>query len=229
MGKVITIDGPAGSGKSTTARAVARRLGGTLLDTGAIYRCIALAARRRGVSTDDVEGLAKVALEAKVSFQPQDDPAKGDRVFLDGDDVSHEIRTSGVSLDASKISAHPEVREALLQVQRDLAREGIVVAEGRDMGTVVFPQARHKFFLDANTETRAKRRYKELLEKGEQISYHQVLADQKSRDRRDAEREASPLRAAEDAVRIDSTQLTPKEVVETILARVNQKKESQPL
>ncbi len=226
--EIVTIDGPAGSGKSTAAFLVARELDAVLLDTGAIYRCVALVAAERGVSNEDAHALAEMARTLEISFQNDLSELGGrstGRVFVDGIDVSEKIRTPRVSSDASKISAYPEVRAELLQLQRKQAwKEGdksLIVAEGRDMGTVVFPDAPHKFFLVADAETRAERRYKELVEKGSDVSYAQVLEDQKERDRRDEQRQASPLRPAEDACIVDTTKMGLSEVVEGILKQIS--------
>ena len=207
---VVAIDGPAGSGKSTAARRLAQRLAYTLLDTGAIYRAVALIARERGVSWDDEAGLAGVAggLEVRFAFE-------GDlnRVFLGQREVTAEIRTPEMNEGASKVSRHPAVRAALLDLQRRLAAAGGIVAEGRDVGSVVFPHAGAKFFLSANPEVRARRRYEELRAAGHDASYETVLQDQIERDRRDSTRAVAPLRKAEDALEIDSSALGPDEVV----------------
>lgn len=225
--EIVTIDGPAGSGKSTAAFLVARELDAILLDTGAIYRCVALVAEERGVSEQDAHALAEMARTLEISFQNDLSGGSSGRVFVDGRDVTEKIRTPRVSSDASKISAYPKVRAALLQLQRrqawkDLNKDkDVIVSEGRDMGTVVFPDAPHKFFLVADAETRAERRYKELVEKGSDVSYAQVLADQKERDRRDEQRQASPLRPAEDACTVDTTKMGLSEVVEVILKQIS--------
>jgi cytidylate kinase len=219
---VITIDGPAGSGKSTTARRVARAVGGQLLDTGAIYRCLALEARRHGVDVSQAAQLAELARTLDIRFGPVEDDRRDPDVFLNGQPVTREIRVPEISQAASVVSAHPEVREALLQLQRRLAFQSpdVVVAEGRDMGTVVFPAAKHKFFLEADMQTRARRRHKELEMRGHAVCLQTVLADQQKRDLRDRQRKVAPLRAAEDAVVIDSTDLSPKQVVDRIMAHL---------
>ena len=207
---IVAIDGPAGAGKSTVARQLARRLGFAIIDTGAIYRSVALAARRAGVAWDDDEGLRRV-LDAGLGLS-----FEGERVLLHGEDVTEAIRTPEISRGASVVSARPVVRQKLLQLQRDLghaAPRGAVL-EGRDIGTVVFPDAEVKFFLTASDAARAQRRHAELAEKGIQVPLEEVLADQQRRDKDDTERAISPLRPAPDAVRVDTTGLDLDEVVE---------------
>lgn len=203
---VIAIDGPAGAGKSTVARAVARALGATYLDSGAMYRCVALAALRAGVDLDDGAELGRLARELEVAL------ADG-RVMLDGEDVSEEIRRPGVSAAASRVSAHPEVRSAMVERQRTVIATGDYVAEGRDIGTVVSPAAPLKVFLTASDTERARRRADQT---GEPLA--EVLASQGSRDARDRGRAHGPMRPAEDAVEIDTTGLSVDEVVERIVA-----------
>src|SRR5215468_9311417 len=192
---IVAIDGPSGAGKSTVSKLLARRLGLSFVDTGALYRTVALSARRQGIATDD-----------------------DNRVYLDGEDVSAEIRTPEISLLASAVSARPVVREGLLGLQRRLALESPVgaVLEGRDIGTVVFPDADLKFFLEASPEVRARRRYEELFQKGGESSLDAVLADQTKRDRDDASRAVAPLKAAEDAVRVDTSGVPLSEVVQRL-------------
>jgi CMP/dCMP kinase len=198
---VIAIDGPAGAGKSTVARALATALGFTYLDSGAMYRCVALAALRRGANLDD--STAITAIVAALSFD-----FAGERVLLDGEDVSEEIREPRVSEASSRVSVHPGVREALVARQRELIGAGRYVAEGRDIGTVVSPDSPLKVFLTASAEERARRR---AAQTGEDPAA--VLAAQLERDRRDENREHSALRAAADAVEIDTTGLSQDEVV----------------
>lgn len=220
---VVAIDGPAGAGKSTVSRRVAAALGYTLLDTGALYRCVGLDAQRKGVlhAPDAIAQLATdMAARHAIAFEG-DDPS-GQRVLLDGEDVSQAIRTAEVSTLASKVSAIPGVRSALLQVQRDVGRDGRVVVEGRDIGTVVFPEARAKFFLTASVEARAARRYEELLVRDPSTTLRSVEDQVRERDHRDSGRPVAPLSRAEDAELVDSTQLDIDEVVEFIASRVRQ-------
>ena len=213
--RIIAIDGPAGAGKSTVARLLAERLGYALVDTGAIYRCVALAAVRRGVALDDDQRLAALVDGLEVSFQMS---AQGNRVFLDGEDVSEDIRKPANSLAASQVAGRAVVRERLLGLQQRLGRsaERGAVLEGRDIGTVVFPDADLKVFLFAQPEVRAQRRHEELVLKGAATSLSQVLAEQTKRDREDSEREVAPLKPAADAVQLDSSRLDALGVVEQI-------------
>jgi cytidylate kinase len=222
---IVAIDGPAGAGKSTVSRRLAARLGFAMVDTGAIYRTVALAAARGGVALDDDAALARLLPGLAIRFAPPPAgrEAAGQRVMLGAEDVSEAIRTPAVSLGASAVSARPVVRDGLLGLQRRLATaEGLAgaVLEGRDIGTVVFPDADAKFFLTASDEMRARRRFDELRAKGERVRFEDVLADQRKRDRDDREREIAPLRAAEDAVAVDTTGLTADDVVERLAAEV---------
>jgi CMP/dCMP kinase len=201
---VIAIDGPAGAGKSTVARALAAELGFTYLDSGAMYRCVALAALRREADPDDTGGMAVLAADVSISLE-------GDRVELDGEDVSAEIREPRVSEASSRVSVHPGVREALVERQRGLIAAGRYVAEGRDIGTVVSPDAPLKVFLTASSEERARRR---AAQTGEDPAA--VLAAQRERDERDETREHSALRPAANAVEIDTTGVALDEVVTRI-------------
>jgi cytidylate kinase len=201
---VITIDGPSGSGKGTVSRMLARELGFHFLDSGALYRLLALAATRRGVPLDDEAGLAALCGELDIRF-PAD--AAADLVLLDGEDVTQEIRTEAAGSGASQVAALPGVRTALLKRQRDFRAAPGLVADGRDMGTVVFPDAQAKFFLTASAEERAERRFKQLKEMGINSIYEDILADIRARDERDAGRSVAPLRAAADAAQVDTTDL----------------------
>ena len=222
---IVAIDGPAGAGKSTAARRLAVRLGFAMVDTGAIYRAVALAATRAGVALDDDLALAELLPAVRIRFEPPP-PGRADagqRVLLGEEDVSLAIRTPAMSLGASAVSARPVVRAGLLELQRRLATapgQAGAVLEGRDIGTVVFPDADAKFFLTASPEVRARRRYDELLAKGERATLEQVLADQQRRDRDDAERAVAPLQAADDAVQLDTSRLAADAVVDALAAAV---------
>jgi cytidylate kinase len=219
----VAIDGPAGAGKSTASRLVAARLGFSMVDTGAIYRAVALAATRRGVSLDDDARLAELLPAVDLRFAPPAAPGGGQRVLLGEEDVSTEIRTPAMSLGASKVSARPVVRAGLLDLQRRLALapgNAGAVLEGRDIGTVVFPDADVKFFLTASAEERARRRHAELRAKGDPQSFEEVLADQLRRDRDDSQRAVAPLRPADDAIVIDTTGTPLGDVVERIVREV---------
>lgn len=215
---VVAIDGPAGSGKSTVSRLLAQRLGYDLLDTGAIYRTLALLARRAGVAWDDGAGVAALAHALDIRFQLD---GTLNRVFVGGADVTGEIRTPEISDGASRVSALPEVRAALLDLQRRLGAAGGVVAEGRDVGTVVFPAAEAKFFLTASADERARRRTVELRAAGRPVDQASVLAEIVERDHRDSTRAAAPLRKADDATEVDSSGMDPAEVVETMFRVVS--------
>ena len=215
MPPIVAIDGPAGAGKSTVARELARRLGFTIVDTGAIYRAVALAARRGGIDWEDDAGLAALldGREFRLSF------ADDTRVLLQGDDVTDAIRTPEITRGASVVSARAVVRKKLLGLQRELgrrARRGAVL-EGRDIGTVVFPDADVKFFLTATDQARAARRQSELQEKGLSVAVAEVLADQRRRDKDDTERAIAPLKPAPDAVVVDTTDMDLGQVVEECL------------
>ena len=207
---MVTIDGPAGAGKSTVSRMLAERLGYRLLDTGALYRAVALAAQRKAVSWGDGPGAAAVARDLDIDFRMEN---MKNRVFMGAEEVTSAIREPAISEGASRVSALPEVRTALLDLQRRMGSAGGVVVEGRDAGTVVFPDAGAKFFLTAAPEVRAHRRWVELRNAGMEIDETSVLADMIVRDHRDESRAAAPLRQAPDAQRVDSTHLSVDEVV----------------
>jgi cytidylate kinase len=211
---VVAIDGPAGAGKSTVSKRVAQTLGYRLLDTGAIYRTVALLAKRGQVAWDDADGVAAIASELEVDFRWE---GQVNRVLAFGEDVSEAIRTPDISQGASQVSALPPVRSALLELQQRLGREGGVVAEGRDIGTVVFPDAEAKFFLTASPNVRARRRYDELVAKGATVSFEDTLAEMVERDERDSNREVAPLAKADDAVALDSSSMGVDQVVEAIV------------
>ncbi len=212
---VVTLDGPGGSGKGTIARHVATALGWHCLDSGALYRALALAAAERGIDAQDDPALRQLARDFELRFDP--DPSI-ERIFLDGREVSGRLREETVGECASRLAARPVVREALLARQHAFRRDPGLVADGRDMGTVVFPDAVIKIFLTASPEERAARRHKQLMDKGIDASLAALAADIAQRDRRDASRPVSPLRPAADAVVLDTTGLAIPEVVARVLA-----------
>ena len=212
---VIAIDGPVGSGKGTVSHRIAAALGFALLDSGALYRTLALAARAEGVSFDDASALARLARGLEVDFTAGD-AANPVRPRLAGVDVGDEIRTEQCGHDASRVSAHPEVRAALLALQRGFRRPPGLVADGRDMGSVVFPDAPVKVFLTATSEARAERRHKQLMAKGIDVTVARLLREVAERDERDRERVAAPMKPARDAVVVDTTGAG----VDTVVARV---------
>lgn len=217
---IIAIDGPSGSGKSTVAKLLASRLGYMYIDTGAMYRAVALQAKRDSVDINDSSALNRLCNNVKLEFVPDNG---GLRTILNGEDVSEAIRTPEMSMAASDISARKEVREALLVLQRRMGEKGGVVLEGRDVGTVIFPNAEAKFFLDASLEERGKRRYKELAAKGMDVTLEQTIEDVRKRDDNDSSREIAPLKKADDAVVVDSTGLGIEEVVGKMTVVVNEK------
>jgi cytidylate kinase len=214
VGITIAVDGPASSGKGTVARAVARELGYAYVDTGAMYRAVALCAERRGVSWEDENALAALASGLRFRFSWRGELL---RVEVDGEDVTSEIRLDQYGTGASRVSRQPAVRLALLGLQRALGAAGGVVMDGRDIGTVVLPDAELKIYLDADVHERARRRYEEILRRGEAVVLEQVLAAMVERDRLDMQRDVAPLRPADDAVVIDSTGRTPQAVTEQVL------------
>ncbi|HVH42102.1 MAG TPA: (d)CMP kinase [Labilithrix sp.] len=244
---IVAIDGPAGAGKSTVARLLAEALGYVLVDTGAMYRAVALAATRAGVPWNDAERVAGIArgIVSTHALRFERDDKLGVRVFLKGEwanpqaetndpiaageqggqfapDISEAIRLPEIAQGASTVSAHGEVRAVLLDLQRQAGEGGGVVLEGRDIGTVVFPDAEVKFFLTASAEVRARRRHEELVAKGQNITFDETLADVKERDARDEGRAVAPLRKAETAVLVDSTSMTIEQTVAFMLAKVRE-------
>jgi cytidylate kinase len=212
---IITIDGPSGSGKGTVSRAVAKALGWSLLDSGALYRLVALAGRRASVSLDDGTALARLAGQMDIRFDSNE--SGHEVVWLDGQDVTRAIRTEQAGGDASRVAALGEVRAALLDRQRRFAVPPGLVADGRDMGTVIFPQARVKIYLDASPAERARRRHKQLKEKGVTANLAALSLEIAERDRRDSTRTASPLVASADATVLDTTGMSVDEVIGRVL------------
>lgn len=213
---IIAIDGPAGSGKSTIARMLAKRLGFKYLDTGAMYRALTWKAIQRGVNLEDENALCQLMDQTNIEFQYKDDSLQ---VFVDGVDVTKEIRSPSVTNNIHYISNTPGVRQRMVKLQQKHAAEGNTVAEGRDMGTVVFPRAEKKFFLDAEIKERAKRRYAEF-KPSQKISYADVVKDLETRDRRDTTRNNSPLIKGSDAIYINTTNMTIEEVFHMILKEI---------
>lgn len=223
---IITIDGPSGAGKSTISKLLAARLHYTYLDTGAMYRVVALQVKRAGLDLEadnTGEELRQLLDTFDMRLAPGEE-GQETRAFLDGEDVSDAIRTPEMALLASRVSAEPEVRSKLTEMQRAIGNNGAIVAEGRDMGTIVFPKARYKFFLDATPEERALRRQKQLLEQGRKVGYEELLAQIKKRDRDDSSRSLAPLKPAADAVIIDSSEMGIDEVVSFMLKVVKKGK-----
>lgn len=214
----VAIDGPAGAGKSTVAKAAAKELGYIYVDTGALYRTVALSAFRNGVQNDK-EALIKMLDEIKVELKYIDGVQA---VYLNGEDVSSLIRTPEISMAASTTSAIPEVRAFLLDLQRNIAKENNVIMDGRDIATVVLPNANVKIFLSASAECRAERRYKELIEKGENVKYEDVLADVNQRDYQDSHREIAPLKPSEESIILDTSECTLEESIALIVNTVKE-------
>jgi len=214
---VITLDGPGGVGKGTVSGLLARRFGWHYLDSGALYRLTALAAMNHGVDFDNESALAVIAEHLDIRFQQEGDAVV---VLLEGDDVTRQIRTEEVGSNASRVAAFGRVREALLKRQRAFRTEPGLIADGRDMGTVVFPEANLKIFMTASAEERANRRFKQLRDSGASADYERVLADIVERDERDSSRAVAPLKPADDAIVIDTTVQSIDEVMERVLALV---------
>jgi cytidylate kinase len=216
-GITVAIDGPAGAGKSTVAKRIAMALGYALVDTGAIYRAVALLASRAGIALDDDARLAQLVAGLDIDFRFEDG---ANHVFVSGEDVSLAIRAPEISMAASAVSARPAVRAGLLDLQRRLAGAGGAVLEGRDIGTVVFPDAPVKIFLDATAQERARRRHDELVARGEPALYDDVLDEVRRRDAQDAGRDVAPLKAADDAIIVDSTRMSIDDVVARVVGAV---------
>ena len=216
---LIVIDGPAGAGKGTVARILARKLGYTYLDSGATYRVVALKAKEEGITPEMTEELGKLCAQIEMKFENTEE---GQRVYSEGRDVTEAIRTPEISMLASRISQERVVREAMAKLQRKLGGPG-VVAEGRDMGSVVFPEAEVKFYLDATPQERGRRRYRELLARGVTTTLARVIEESVKRDQDDQNRKVAPLRMAQGAVYIDSTGMTPEAVVQTMLMEIDKR------
>lgn len=210
MKNVITIDGPSGSGKGTISKLLARQLGYSYLDTGALYRAVAWKVREERTGPDDEDALKRILEDIRINFE-------GDRIFVDGVDVSSAIRTAEIGELSSRVSAKPVVRAGLFSIQREMGLKGNVVIEGRDTGTAIFPEAENKFYLDAGIEERARRRYQDLKGKDPELTLKKTIDDIKKRDSRDSSRESSPLMKTDDMIYIDSTHLSIEEVVAKIL------------
>jgi cytidylate kinase len=217
LAKVIAIDGPAGSGKSTVSRLLAARLGYLYLDTGAMYRAVALQAKRKNIDLKDTEKISRLCMDLDLHFRTLDGAT---RLFLGAEDISDAIRSPEMDMLSSIISAIKEVRDAMTLLQRKMAEQRGVVAEGRDMGTVVFPDAECKFFIDAEPEVRAGRRYRERLARGEMVSSQEVEQELRKRDDQDRTRALAPLVPAKDAVLLDTTNLTVEEIVEIMVRTI---------
>jgi CMP/dCMP kinase len=217
---VITIDGPAAAGKSTVARLLAKRLGFLLLDSGALYRGLALHLIRRNVSPDNGPVPAEALASLDLTIQPE---VASMRVLLDSGDVTEEIRREAIGVAASLFSARPEIRQALLALQRSAGSRWNLVAEGRDMGTVVFPEARAKFFLRADLQERSRRRYVELTQRGEHPEFQHILSEMRDRDLRDETRAIAPLVEAADAIPLDATILSPDAIVDLMLTEIDRR------
>ena len=218
---VLAIDGPSGAGKGTVCQLVAQELGWSLLDSGALYRILGLAATRVGIELDDGDSLGQLVHKLSIGFEPG---LSGElQVLLDGENVTREIRTETAGDNASQVAVHPQVRQSLLLLQQNYAQGCGLVADGRDMGTMVFPYAPLKIFLTASAEERANRRYKQLKDKGEDVNVPRLLEEIKARDERDAARSASPLIPADDAIQIDSTAMSIEQVTQTVLAEAKKR------
>jgi len=213
MKDIITIDGPSGAGKSTISRLLAKRLGYSCLDTGALYRVVAWKVKEKGIDPDDEGRLKEILATIDITFD-------GERIIVGGTDITSEIRTQEIGELSSKVSAKPVVRERLYKLQREIGLKGMIVIEGRDIGTVIFPEAENKFFLDASPDERGRRRYKELKDNYPEISLQGTKEDLKKRDFRDSTRKIAPLKKTKGMIYIDTTNLTIEEVVSEIVSKI---------
>ena len=220
MGFVVAIDGPAGSGKGTITKLVAEKAKLVAIDTGAMYRCVTLDCLNKGVCVDNIEGIEQILKDINIEFKNENGSK---RVFLNGNDVSEEIRTPRIDNNAAKYAAIKQIRDKMTPLQRKMGKSQNIIMEGRDIGTVVFPNADVKIFLDCSIEERARRRYKQNLEKGIEITYEEVLEAIKERHKLETERDIAPFIKAEDAIVVDSTKLTIDEVVQEVLNIIKQK------
>lgn len=219
---IVAIDGPSGAGKSTLSKALAKRSGYINIDTGAMYRSVALLASQRQIDIEDEIALGQLCAELTIEFVRE---AQQERVIVNGEDVSQQIRTPEVSLLTAKVAAQPVVREAMVRLQRRMGEAGGVVLEGRDIGTVVFPNAEVKFFLSATAQERGRRRYEELLAKGASVELQQTIAEVEERDAADSAREHAPLKRADDAIDIDSTTLSIEQVLDFMLQIISERQQ----
>ncbi len=210
---VLTIDGPSGAGKGTVSRAVAKKLGWNYLDSGSIYRALAIAVLEEGLKLDDVAAISELAEKMRLEFDCGDDLT----VFLEGKDITGQLGLEETGNTASIVAANPEVRAVLLQKQKDFKQSPGLVADGRDMGTVVFPDAEFKVYLTASAEERARRRYKQLIEKGIDANIDKITREIQERDQRDQQRKTAPLKKADDALLIDSSELTIEQVIDKVM------------
>ena len=215
---IIAIDGPAGAGKSTVAKSIAQKLGFLYVDTGAMYRALTLKAIREKIDSKDISGIMQMARHSQVDLKNNEDGSLS--IFLDNEDVTCQIRQPNITKLVSDIARIKEVREEMLLVQRRLGKEKDSVLDGRDIGTVVFPDADKKFYIDAQFKKRVKRRYKELIDLGQEITQEEVVLDLANRDRIDSTREVAPLKKADDAIYIDTTDMTIDQVIDKILSCV---------
>jgi cytidylate kinase len=219
---IVTIDGPTGAGKSTVGKILAQRIGYTYLDTGAMYRVVALAVQQQGIDPDDDASLCRVCDRVDIAFKKD----SGMQVYSQGINVTDAIRTPEISMLASRVSAKPCVRNTLVRLQREAGKQGKVVVDGRDAGTVIFPHARFKFYIDAAAATRSQRRYKELIDKNVKVAYSDVHRELLQRDQDDSSRAIAPLQPAHDAVIINTTEMTIEDVVNAMVQAIDERRAS---